>query len=237
MFPAMCPGSVAWARVGSVYVLFTCFLIVASSPKILIISSMQVYGNAEELPITEETPLKPASPYAQAKAEQEELCREYMKKGLKIIIIRSANHTGAGQTDEFVWPSFAKQIAEIEAGKRKELITGNLDVERDFMDVKDIVKAYELAARKCKQGETYNLCSGKAYNIKKMLETLKSYSEKEIKVTVDSSRVRKKDVPILYGRNDKFCNSTGWKPEIPLEQTLKELLEYWREKVVTERTN
>lgn len=206
------------------------------APTIVIISSMQVYGNAEKMPITEETPLAPVSPYAKAKQEQEEVCREYTKKGLKIITIRSANHTGAGQSDEFVWPSFAKQIAEIETGKRKELMTGNLDVERDFMDVRDIVKAYETAAKKCKPGEIYNLCSGKAYNIKKMLETLKSYSKTEINATVDSSRVRKKDVQILYGSNGKFCKATGWKPEIPLEQTLKELLEYWRKKAVTDRT-
>lgn len=209
--------------------LFDAIVAAKISPKILVISSLQIYGKPDRLPITEDAQLRPASPYAESKAEQEKLCREYSeKKKLKIIISRSFNHTGPGQSAEFVWPSFAKQIAEIEAGKRTELNVGNLDVERDFSDVRDIAKAYLLAIKKCKPGETYNICSGKPYNIGKMLDVLKSYSKAKIKIVSDSSRVRKADVPVLYGDNSKFAKATGWKPEIPFEKTLKDVLEYWR---------
>ncbi len=200
------------------------------SPVILVISSLQIYGKPDRLPIKEDAQLRPNSPYAESKVEQEKLCREYSEK-LKIIISRSFNHTGPGQSADFVWPSFAKQITEIEAGKRKELNVGNLDVERDFSDVRDIVRAYLLAVQKCKPGEVYNICSGKAYNIGKMLNVMKSYSTAKVKVTVDSARVRKEDVHVLYGDNSKFAKATGWKPEIPFEKTLKELLEYWRKQV------
>lgn len=198
------------------------------SPVVLVVSSLQVYGKPDRLPITEGAALRPASPYAEAKVEQEKICREYFKKGLKIIISRSFNHTGPGQSPEFVWPSFAKQIAEIEAGKGKEIRVGNLDVERDFTDVRDIVRAYLLAVQKCEPGQTYNICSGKAYNIGKMLGVLKSYSAANVEVVVDPGRLRKTDVPVLYGDNSKFCRATGWKPRIPFEKTLKDMLEYWR---------
>ncbi len=200
------------------------------SPVILVISSLQVYGKPDKLPITEDAPIRPASPYAESKAEQERLCEEYSGK-LKIIISRSFNHTGPGQGPDFVWPSFAKQIAEIEAGKRSEMSVGNLDVERDFSDVRDIARAYLLAVQKCKPGETYNICSGKAYHIGKMLEVLKSCSKAKIKVVSDSGRMRKADVPVLYGDNSKFRKATGWKPEIPFEKTLKDILECWRKEV------
>ena len=196
-------------------------------PRILIVSSFQVYGNTEKLPIKETNELLPVSPYGKARVEQEKLCREYFKK-LKIIIVRSINHTGPGQSTEFVWPSFAKQIAEIEKGKEDELKVGNLDVERDFLDVRDVVKAYSLAVERCAPGEIYNVCSGKKYNLGKMLDVLKSQSEKEVKVVVDKERIRKTDVPALYGDNSKFAKATGWKPEIAFEQTLRDILDYWR---------
>jgi GDP-4-dehydro-6-deoxy-D-mannose reductase len=201
------------------------------SPVILVVSSLQVYGSQDNLPITEDAPLRPESPYAESKVEQEKLCREYFKKGLKIIVSRSFNHTGPGQKAEFVWPSFAKQIAEIEAGKAAEMKVGNLNIERDFSDVRDIAKAYLLAVQKCIPGEIYNICSGKAYNIGKMLEVLKSYSSVEVKVSADTKRMRKVDVPVLYGDNSKFAKATGWKPEIEFEKTLKDVLEYWRKQV------
>jgi len=201
------------------------------NPGILVVSSLQVYGSPDKLPIKEDFPLRPASPYAESKVEQEKLCQDYFRKGLKIIISRSFNHTGPEQKAEFVWPSFAKQIAEIEKGKRTEIKVGNLDIERDFTDVRDIMKAYLLAVQKCTPGEIYNICSGKAYNLGKMLEILKSYSIVDVNVVVDPERIRKADVPVLYGDNSKFAKATGWKPEIAFEQTLKDILEYWRKQV------
>ncbi|MBI2664915.1 GDP-mannose 4,6-dehydratase [Candidatus Woesearchaeota archaeon] len=197
------------------------------SPVVLVVSSLQVYGTPDELPVTENAELRPASPYAETKVAQEKLCSKY---DLKIVISRSFNHTGPGQSPEFVWPSFAKQIAEIEKGKRSEIKVGNLDVERDFSDVRDIVRAYALAVEKCPPG-IYNICSGQAYSIGKMLDKLISFSTAEIKIAVDKRRLRKIDVPKLYGSNEKFLKATGWKPEIEFEQTLKDVLEYWREMV------
>jgi len=211
--------------------LFDAIIAAHISPVILVISSLQIYGTPDKNPITEDFPLRPASPYAKSKVEQEKICKEYFGKGLKIIISRSFNHTGPGQIAEYVWSSFAKQIAEIEVGKRSEVKVGNLNIERDFSDVRDIVRAYLLAVQKCKAGEIYNICRGKGYNIGKMLEILKSYSTADIKIVVDPERMRKIDVPILYGNNSKFVNATGWKPEIEFEKTLKDMLEYWRKHV------
>ena len=202
-----------------------------TDPVVLAISSLQVYGSPDKVPIDETAEIRPENPYAESKAEQEKACMEYFRNGkVRVIIARSFNHTGTGQPADFVWPSFAKQIAEIEKGKRDVLKAGNLDVERDFSDVRDVVRAYELAAGKCRPGEAYNVCSGKPLNIGKMLETLKSFSTADVRVVTDPDRVRKES-PALYGDNSKLSGETGWKPEIPFETTLRELLEYWRERV------
>ena len=202
-----------------------------TDPVVLAVSSLQVYGNPDEVPIKETTEIRPENPYGESKARQEKACLDYFRnKNLKVIIARSFNHTGTGQSTDFVWPSFAKQIAEIEKGKRDVLKAGNLDVERDFSDVRDVVRAYELAVNKCRPGEAYNVCSGKALNVGKMLERLKSFSTADVKVVVDPDRVRKEPAAV-YGDNSKLSGETGWKPEIPFGNTLRELLEYWRKKV------
>ena len=202
-----------------------------NDPVVLAVSSLQVYGKPDRVPISEAAELRPENPYGESKAEQEKVCLEYFRnRGLKAIIARSFNHTGTGQPADFVWPNFAKQIAEVEKGKRDVLRVGNLDVERDFSDVRDVVRAYELAAVKCRPGEAYNVCSGKPINIGNMLETLKSFSTTDVRVVVDRNRIRKESAA-LYGDNSKLSGETGWKPEIPLETTLRELLEYWRKRV------
>ena len=202
-----------------------------NDPIVLAVSSLQVYGKPDRVPISEAAELRPENPYGESKAEQEKVCLEYFRnRGLKVIIARSFNHTGTGQPADFVWPNFTKQIAEIEKGKRDVLRVGNLDVERDFSDVRDVVRAYELAAVKCRPGEAYNVCSGKPINIGKMLETLKSFSTTDVRVVVDRNRIRKESAA-LYGDNSKLSGETGWKPEIPFETTLRELLEYWRKRV------
>ena len=202
-----------------------------NDPVVLAVSSLQVYGKPDRVPISEAAELRPENPYGKSKAEQEKVCLEYFRnRGLKVIIARSFNHTGTGQPADFVWPNFTKQIAEIEKGKRDVLRVGNLDVERDFSDVRDVVRAYELAAVKCRPGEAYNVCSGKPINIGNMLETLKSFSTTDVRVVVDRNRIRKESAA-LYGDNSKLSGETGWKPEIPFETTLRELLEYWRKRV------
>ena len=146
-----------------------------------------------------------------------------------MVIIRSFNHIGPNQTTGFVCSDFAKQIAEIEKGLKEPIIkVGNLESKRDFTDVRDIVKAYLLALEKCKPNEVYNLCSGKIYSIKQILDIMLSLTEQEIKIEIDPSKTREDDIQVIRGNNSKFVRATGWEPEIPIEKTLKDLLDYWR---------
>ena len=153
--------------------------------------------------------------------------------GLKTIITRAFNHTGPRRGEQFVCSNFAKQIAEIEKGKKKPIIhVGNLNAKRDFTDVRDIVRAYHLATEKCKTGEQYVICSGKTITIKLVLNLLIKLSTiKDIKITEDPERMRPSDVPILLGDYSKFNKQTNWNPEIPFEKTLEDLLNYWRKEI------
>ncbi len=198
--------------------------------KVLFISSAEVYGKPKFVPITEEHPVNPENPYAKSKLEAEKICLSKNYKKLSIVISRSFNHTGPGQTPDFVCPDFAKQIAEIEKGIREVIIkVGNLKPKRDFSDVRDIAEAYSVFV-KCKPG-IYNISSGKAYSIQEILEMLLSMSKVKIKVEVVPEKFRKVDVPVMYGKHSKFSRETGWQPKIKIEETLRGLLDYWREKV------
>jgi GDP-4-dehydro-6-deoxy-D-mannose reductase len=155
----------------------------------------------------------------------------YKSYGLRIIRTRAFNHSGPRRGDVFVDSNFAKQIAEIEAGKHPPVIeVGNLSAIRDFTDVRDIVSAYWLATEKCEEGEVYNICSGRGYAIKDVLQTLLSYSTtKNIRVMQDPKQQRPSDVPALVGDNSKFRLKTGWNPTMDyLTTTLRDTLEYWR---------
>lgn len=197
--------------------------------------SSEEYGEvaADELPIKETNPLRPLSPYAVSKVGMDYLGFQYWKSyGLKIIRTRGFNHTGPRRGDVFAESTFAKQIAEIEKGKREPVVyVGNLDAERDYTDVRDMVKAYYLSVQKCKPGEVYNICRGKTWRIKKVLTYLISQSKTKVTVKEDPTRMRPSDVPMLLGDNSKFAKTTGWQPTIALEKTLSDLLDYWREKV------
>lgn len=199
--------------------------------KTIIISSSEIYGlvNAANIPINEETPLNPTNPYAVSKIAQDYLALQYfISYKMKIIRMRPFNHFGPGQSPNFVIPAFAKQIAEIEKGKLDEIKVGNLQSKKDFTDVKDIVKGYVLASEKGKDGESYNIGSGKSYKISEILDMLISLSKAKVKVVQDPSRLRPSDNPELVCDYSKFNKATGWAPQIPLEQTLKETLDYWR---------
>ncbi|MGD8331278.1 MAG: GDP-mannose 4,6-dehydratase [Acidobacteriota bacterium] len=202
---------------------------------IQIAGSSEEYGlvHPEEAPITEDNPLRPLSPYAVSKVAQDTLAYQYFKSyGLPAIRTRAFNHTGPRRGDVFVTSNFAKQIVAIEAGLHEPVIeVGDLTPERDFTDVRDIVRAYWLCLEHCTPGEVYNIASGKAYRIQQVLDMLLSHSDIDIEVRVDPARLRPSDVPLLLGDNSKFCEATGWKPEIPFEQTAKDLLDYWRERV------
>lgn len=201
-------------------------------PRMLIVSSAEVYGKPVSIPITERHPLNPLSPYAESRVAQERLCATYIKKyRLHIVISRSFNHSGPGQSDAFVLSNFSKQIALIEKGMQTRLKVGNLDAIRDFSDVRDVVKAYYLLLKKGKRSETFNVCSGKGYAIKMLLDMLLRLSKTKIVAETDPARLRPSDIPILVGDNRACISRTGWKPMVRIEKTLEDLLAYWRGKV------
>jgi len=201
-------------------------------PRIQVACSSEEYGmvHEDELPIRETNPLRPLSPYAVSKVAQDMLAYQYfMSYGTDVVITRGFNHEGPRRGPVFVASDFAKQIADIERGLKTPVIhVGNLEARRDFTDVRDMVKAYWLALEKCQGGEVYNICSGKAWRIKDMLELLLGMTKVKIEVREDPARLRPSDVPVLLGDHSKFTDRTGWKPSIPFEQTLKDMLEFWR---------
>jgi GDP-4-dehydro-6-deoxy-D-mannose reductase len=204
-------------------------------PRIQLACSSEEYGMVyeDEIPIKEDNPLRPLSPYAVSKVTQDMLGYQYfMSYGMEVIRTRAFNHTGPRRGYVFVTSDFAKQIAEIEKGKREPVIhTGNLEARRDFSDVRDVVRAYWLALEKGKAGDVYNIASGRVVTIKEMLDILLSKSTARVKTKQDPSRMRPSDVELLVGDSSKITEQTGWKPEIPLEKTLEDLLNYWRERV------
>ena len=203
--------------------------------RVLVVGSNEEYGapRPEELPQTEDSPLRPNNPYAVSKIAQDFLgFQYYLAYGVPVVRVRPFNHTGPGQAPRFVVPAFASQIARVEAGLQEPVMqVGNLDVARDFTDVRDIVRAYYLAVTQGESGEVYNLASGQAQSVRGLLETLLSYSKTDIRVERDPARYRPVDVPVVYGSLEKFHYRTGWEPQIPFEQTLRDTLEYWRGQV------
>jgi len=204
-------------------------------PVIQIACSSEEYGlvKPDEVPIKETNPLRPLSPYAVSKVAMDYLGYQYFRSyNMKIVRIRAFNHTGPRRGEVFAESSFAKQIVEIEKGIKKPVIlVGNLEAKRDYTDVRDMVRGYYLAVEKGEPGEVYNICSGKTIAIRKVLETLLSLSRVKVKVNQDPTRMRPSDVPILLGDNSKFSKQTGWKPKIPFEKTMKDLLNYWRKRI------
>src|SRR5947209_6445826 len=205
------------------------------SPRFLAVGSSEEYGlvHDDELPIRETNALRPLSPYAVSKVTQDMMAFQYFKSyGLSLIRTRAFNHEGPRRGDVFVTSNFAKQIAEIEAGRRAPVIhVGNLKTQRDFTDVRDVVRAYWLLLERGAPGEVYNICSGRAWSIQEVLDFLLSESRvRSIAVTEDPARLRPSDVPVLVGDASRLTRELGWRPEIPFEQTLRDLLEYWRQR-------
>jgi GDP-4-dehydro-6-deoxy-D-mannose reductase len=204
-------------------------------PVIQVACSSEQYGLVlpDEVPIKESNPLRPLSPYAVSKVGQDFLAYQYFQSyGLKAVRTRGFNHTGPRRGEVFVTSNFAKQIASIEAGLQAPVLrVGNLDAVRDFTDVRDMVRAYWLAVEKGRPGEVYNIARGEGITIRDLLAKLLALSSAEVQVVVDPERLRPSDVEILIGDSSKFRADTGWQPEIPFDQTLADLLAYWRAKL------
>jgi len=202
-------------------------------PMVQVALSSEEYGKVypDEVPITEKNPLRPLSPYGVSKVAQDMLAYQYHQShGLRVIRTRTFNHEGPRRGEVFVTSNFAKQVAQIELGVQPPVVkVGNLNAQRDWSDVRDVVRAYWLGVQKCTPGEDYVIASGKARTIQSMLDFLLSLSKKKIEVQIDPERLRPSDVDILHGDSTKFQRATGWKPEIPFEKTMEDLLNYWRQ--------
>jgi GDP-4-dehydro-6-deoxy-D-mannose reductase len=205
----------------------------APDARILVVGSSEQYGlvRPEDIPVDEDTPFRPTNPYAVSKIAQDALAvQHFLSYGQQTIRVRPFNHIGPGQTELFVTAAFARQIARIEAGLQEPVIyVGNLEAARDFTDVRDMVRAYLLAITQGEPGEVYNIGSGRWHTMQWVLDTLLSMSKVVVQVKQDPARMRPSDIPILVCDPTRFQARTGWKPRIPIEQTLKDILDYWRE--------
>lgn len=215
--------------------LFEALVRLEQRPRVLVVGSNEEYGlvRPEETPVVESNPLRPANPYAVSKVAQDFMGYQYfVSHGIPCVRVRPFNHVGPGQRDAFVIPAFARQIAEIEMGIREPVLrVGNLGARRDFTDVRDMVRAYELVLVRGDAGDVYNLGSGRAVSIASVLESLVALSSVRLVVEPDPTRMRPVDIPLTLCDYSKAAAATGWRPEIPLERTLRDVLDDWRARV------
>ncbi len=200
--------------------------------RMLSVGSSEAYGNInrDHLPLVEESPLDPVSPYAAARVSQEMMSKVYAEAyGVDLVITRSFNHIGPGQKDIFVISSFAKQIMEIKNNGRKEgvLATGDLEIMRDFLDVRDVVKAYYLLLTKGTKGRVYNVCSGTGCTLREVLDEMAAIAGIEIRTRLNPALVRPSDNKVIIGSNKRIYEELGWSPTITRQQSLEDILNYW----------
>lgn len=200
------------------------------SPRVLMVGSGEEYGRVKKVPITEKTALFPGNVYAVTKATQNMMASIYARAyGLQLVMTRSFNHIGPKQVPQFVVADFCSQVVKIEKGLQESIIrVGNLSAKRDFTDVRDVVEAYTKLIQYGRPGETYNVGSGHAIAIEDILKVILSQSKAEIKIEVDPNKLRPVDVPVIEADISKIFNDTGWQPQIPLEKTISDTLQYWR---------
>ena len=200
----------------------------------LLIGSGEEYGHvkSEEMPIVEENAVRPGNIYAATKVCQNLLGAIYAEAyNMDVMMVRAFNHIGPNQIPQFVVADFCKQVADIEAGRQEPVMkVGNLSARRDFTDVRDVVRAYGMIIEKGTAGETYNVGSGHAIAIQEILDKILAESKAEISVEKDPNKFRPVDVPVIEADTTKLREATGWEPQIPLTQTIKETVEYWRNK-------
>jgi GDP-4-dehydro-6-deoxy-D-mannose reductase len=199
------------------------------TPRVLITSSATVYTPGPRA-LRETDPLRPNSPYGTSKLAQEMLAQRFFADdGIPAIIARAFNHFGPRQSPAFVAPSIAKQIAEIESGTKPPVMAmGNLDPQRDMTDVRDTVRAYRAMMQSATPGTAYNVCTGTPIAVRTLVETFLSKARLPIEIVQDPARLRPNDTPLILGDRSKLQADTGWTPQIPLEQTVDDLLTYWR---------
>jgi GDP-4-dehydro-6-deoxy-D-mannose reductase len=204
----------------------------APAARVLVVGSSEVYGpQAEGTRAGEETPFAPVSPYAASKAEADRLAETWAQgaQGLDVIRARAFSHTGPGQSAVFVVPGFARQIADIEAGRAEDVLrVGNLEVTRDLSDVRDVVRAYLALLDRGTRGAAYNVCRGEGVRLTDMVRRLVALARVPIRVEVDPARLRPADVPWLVGDPSRIARDTGWRAEIPFDRTLADVLAEWR---------
>jgi GDP-4-dehydro-6-deoxy-D-mannose reductase len=200
-------------------------------PRVVVVTSADIYGlvQPKSMPLTEESPPRPHHPYGVSKWAAGQLVPLYWQRyRLPVVEARPFNHIGPRQTLGFAVPDFASQLAAIKLGRREPTVSvGNLDAERDFTDVRDVVRAYRLLAEHGRPGATYLVCSGRAVTIKTVLETLIELSGTEIEVTYDPERIRPSEIPRLVGSYARLAADTGWQPVIDLRQSLADALDDW----------
>lgn len=209
-------------------------------PRVLYVGSGEAYGESARLPrpVREEDPLLPVTPYGTSKAAAEQVASRYAReRGLHVVRVRPFPHTGPRHSPQFVFPDLARQLAEIEARARApRLEVGNLEVRRDVTDVRDMVAAYALALAGGERGAVYNVCSGRVWALREVLDLLIALSAADVEVVVQPERLRPQDLEVLAGDPAAFRERTGWTPAIPLERTLRDLLDYWRARQAAERS-
>jgi GDP-4-dehydro-6-deoxy-D-mannose reductase len=200
-------------------------------PKFLIISSGSLYDPKDKLPLIETSRVDPGSPYAVSKLGQEQMAQYYGQRGFEYVIARPFNHVGPGQNEGFIVPDLTKQIVSVEKGNGKNIKVGNLEAQRDYTDVRDIVRAYRLLVESGKSGEIYNICSNKPLSGNDLLSKLIDLSSSKPELISDPTKFRPTDSPVIYGSYDKLKKDTGWEPEIDIDTTLKDVLEDWRTRI------
>jgi GDP-4-dehydro-6-deoxy-D-mannose reductase len=204
----------------------------ARLPSVFLVPSSAMIYRPADTPIAEDAPLLPSNPYGLSKLAQERLALRAIQDGLDVRIARAFNHVGPRQDPSFAASGFARQIAEIEAGRRQpEIVVGNLEARREVTDVRDTVRAYQTIVERGAAGCQYNVCSGRAYAIGQILDYLVARARVAVQVRVDPSRLRPNDVPVLVGDPSRLRDELGWTAAIPLEQTLSDILDYWRDQM------
>ncbi len=203
-------------------------------PVVLVVSSAEAYGavGPDDLPITESTPLRPISPYAASKAAAEQLALQAWRGyGQPVVLVRPFNHVGPGQAPTFAVSALAKRIVEAERDRSGRVAAGTLTARRDYTDVRDVVRAYRLLVTRGTTGDTYNVCSGVDVAVSEVAERLCALAGAEVELVTDPDLVRPVDLPVLRGDPGHLVADTGWRPEIAFDDTLLDILEFWRQRL------